>query len=533
MTTLLNDALNWIIGLVGEAFSHIIGLVVELILSVPSADLSSQSSTTTPQVPAGTSQVSQILSYTVWVALIACVAALIVAVGAWAWAAARGEPGDGAARLLKVAAGVALVSAGMAIVTGWASGFHRNPTTGPAGEVQDGLFWYAMLAMAASLIVGGVKIAWDHRGEDMRRLVGSVARFAVTSAVGVTVLALGIQAAAAFSKWMITTALTTLPTPPTDGTASAGGDAAAGAVGTAVAFSGGLVTGAAGISGGEFFAIIILIVLVISILVALVGFVIVVALNALLVVMAGVLPLASSFTFFKMGQEWFDKIVGWCIAFVLYKPAMAVIYATAFALMESPLSGGGTSPVMTNMYSFLMGVVLTAMATLALPALMRLCVPAVSAASGAGLGGMLTAVAGGAMMMKVASGAGAASSVGSDVGGGSAQASPEGAQPSPSSPAPATAPAANSNVGNGVQQVSSDSTSATAATSDGNVGISGNPAGAGAAPSGTASEAGLAATGVGAPMAAATGVSQVASQVAGQVSDAATSSASGADEKST
>jgi len=499
MTSLLNDALSWLLGIVGKAFAQVIGLVVELILSVPGPDLStSYSGGFTPAVADGTPQASQILSYAVWVSLAACALALIVTVGSWAWASARGEPGDGAARLLKVGAGVGLVSAGMAIATGWASSFHRRAVTGAVGTVQNGLFWYAIIALAASLVVGGAKMAWDHRGQDATRLFGSIARFAVTSTIGVTVISLGLEGGTLFAKWMVSTAMHNLPTvAPGPVSPSLGGAAAAFEVGNVIA-------GVAVANTGDLmfaFAIIVIIVVVVSIVVALVGFVILVALDALLVVMAGVLPLASSFTYFKMGQEWFDKIVGWCIAFVLYKPAMAIIYATAFALMQTPLAAalGGHSDALTQIFTMLEAVALTAMATLALPALMRLAVPAVAAASGASLGGVLTAVAGGAMMLKMASGA---AQTGGDVANNIA--APTGAAPTteatgnntggnqPGNNNPAT-PGSSSNQGLG------DQPGATSAPADmpapggaggaGGAGAPGTP-GAGAAGGGGVAEAG-------------------------------------------
>src|SRR3546814_1433386 len=66
--------------------------------------------------------------------------------------------------------------------------------------------------------------------------------------------------------------------------------------------------------------------------------------GGLLVILAGVLPLAASFTNTQMGKQWFGRIVGWTFAFILYKPAAALIYSAAFQLVGTDAfqdDGGG------------------------------------------------------------------------------------------------------------------------------------------------------------------------------------------------
>ncbi len=51
-----------------------------------------------------------------------------------------------------------------------------------------------------------------------------------------------------------------------------------------------------------------------------------------LTVLAGTLPLSTAAMATPAGKAWFKRIVGWIIAFLLYKPAAALIYASAFTL---------------------------------------------------------------------------------------------------------------------------------------------------------------------------------------------------------
>jgi hypothetical protein len=124
----------------------------------------------------------------------------------------------------------------------------------------------------------------------------------------------------------------------------------------------------------------------------------------ILTVLAGVLPLSAAAGVTKGGQQQFSKVYGWLLAFLAYKPAAAIIYAGAFAIVgRSKL----TQPVQT-----LSGIFLLMLAIFALPALIRLLVPATAAiagaASGAGAGAIASggAVATGAMQMRGRGGSG-------------------------------------------------------------------------------------------------------------------------------
>jgi hypothetical protein len=91
--------------------------------------------------------------------------------------------------------------------------------------------------------------------------------------------------------------------------------------------------------------------------------------NGMLVLLIGVLPLAAAATNTEMGKMWFRKIVGWLAAFIAYKPVAALIYAVAFRMFSSEMSGGaGVIRVAT-------GVTLMVMAVVAMPALIRFVAP--------------------------------------------------------------------------------------------------------------------------------------------------------------
>ncbi len=89
--------------------------------------------------------------------------------------------------------------------------------------------------------------------------------------------------------------------------------------------------------------------------------------GGMLVVLGGILPVTASFTNTEMGRMWFKRAIGWTIAFILYKPAAAIVYAAAFRMTGMDLfktDGTGLLQILT-------GLALMLIALIALPALIR------------------------------------------------------------------------------------------------------------------------------------------------------------------
>ncbi len=140
----------------------------------------------------------------------------------------------------------------------------------------------------------------------------------------------------------------------------------------------------------------ILIVLgLIGLIASLVQIVLMVVRSGMLVILAGILPTTAAFTNTEMGRQWFQKAVGWTIAFILYKPAAAIVYSVAFLLMGN---NSGKDALIGSITGFTLMIV----ALFALPALMRFVTPmvgAVASGGGAGAGAAVGAMATGAVSM--------------------------------------------------------------------------------------------------------------------------------------
>ena len=100
-------------------------------------------------------------------------------------------------------------------------------------------------------------------------------------------------------------------------------------------------------------------------------------------IFAGLLPLAAAGTSTQTGMDYFRRMTSWLLAFVLYKPAAATVYASAFLMI-----GDGKDAT-----SVLAGLFLLVLSIVALPAMLRLVTPMVGAAvaAGAGAGGGMAA----------------------------------------------------------------------------------------------------------------------------------------------
>ena len=216
--------------------------------------------------------------------------------------------------------------------------------------------------------------------------------------------------------------------------------------------------------------------------------------GGMLVLLVGTLPLVAAFSNTEMGLQWFRKASAWLIAFALYKPAAAIVYAVAFDLAGQP-----------GALALLDGVMMLVLAILALPALLRFVVPATSALAGAGgSGAILAGAAGGAIAMRMPTGAAQvastpASAYGQGQGGGPSGAALAGGGPPPGGGVNGGGPSGGpgQNGGSGASGgASPPAASAAPATGAANgAGVSGGGAGSAQWGSGAAAGGGVAAAG--------------------------------------
>ncbi|MDR6688295.1 hypothetical protein J2Y41_003881 [Arthrobacter sp. 1088] len=229
--------------------------------------------------------------------------------------------------------------------------------------------WTLALAVLA-VILGGIRLIWEQRGAPLKDLLRSLLTLTLVSGLGLGVISILVIAADAFSAEIIDRS--------TDGK------------GFAESMNVLVMVSQPGIG------VFILIVLgLIGLIASLVQIVLMVVRSGMLVILAGILPTTAAFTNTEMGRQWFQKAVGWTVAFILYKPAAAIVYSVAFLLMGD---SGGKDALIGSITGFTLMVV----ALFALPALMRFVTPmvgAVASGSDAAGGAAVGAIATGAVSL--------------------------------------------------------------------------------------------------------------------------------------
>lgn len=233
----------------------------------------------------------------------------------------------------------------------------------------------AGLLMVCSLMIGAAKIVITQRGEPLRDIGRGLGTFVLMSSGWVSVCVLGLAGTDALAGWIAG------PVKP-DGLAKMVGYlAASNGPGGALTF-------------GLMSFLLIIFVLIISLILmfqlALRG--------GILLILAGMGPIAGSFASTKLGWEWCQKIVAWTIGFMLFKPVGALIWSAALTLSNTPITDINDATSVTAFaltpLALLLGCVF------AMPALMKLVMPATASALGSSdssAGGMAAGMFGGAL----------------------------------------------------------------------------------------------------------------------------------------
>lgn len=276
------------------------------------------------------------------------------------------------------------------------------PLTGPDNAVtfiRDTTLWYVGVLMVISVLIAAGQMMWTRKGQPLTELLSSLLKFAIINAASVSGVTMLLDSGDKFSAWIIK-----------QSTDEGFDKALSNLMGPEVFKS--------EISMG--IAIFAIVMGIIAIIVAVIQIGLLIVRSAMALILVGTLPLAFSATNTSWGKQWSQKHVSWLIAFILYKPVASLVYAAAFKVFGSYGKIDGDDGA--RMTYFISGLVLMVGALFALPAMMRLIVPAVGAASAGGAmfaGAAVGSAASGAVNM----GSRMAAKGGSSGGGGAAGAS--------------------------------------------------------------------------------------------------------------
>lgn len=381
-----NDAIQELANRVLEGFGKALASIGTMWVAVPTPVLTAGGGTTRlPTNHPGSDAFTTILSYVTYIGLALAVLSIIALGAMIALRSRRGEGMRSIGALGLIFIAIMLISGASALVGALLGGTAPSGSSSTVGFLQNSLWYYVGGLAVLSVIIGGIRMAWEQRAQPGKDVIQSLITLVVVSGAGLTVIALAVTAADAFSVWVLNGA--------TDCDVSAAG--ASQCFGTNIAAMVALTSSSPiGLIG-------VLALGTIALLMTYVQVALMVVRGGLLVILAGVLPLTASFTNTQMGKQWFGKAVGWTLAFILYKPAAALIYAAAFSLTGTDAfqkDGGG-------IWSILTGLALMLMALIALPALLRFVAPMTGALAGGGASGMALAGAAGMVGGEMATGA--------------------------------------------------------------------------------------------------------------------------------
>ncbi|GAB0102890.1 hypothetical protein JMUB6875_18610 [Nocardia sp. JMUB6875] len=235
-------------------------------------------------------------------------------------------------------------------------------------KINDYTYQAQIILLMTSVILTGFRLAQARRGAAVNEATDSFRMFArvvFSSWMLGAVIVAATQASDKFSEWIIDDS--------TNGNAK---NMAELMVKTTKlqAFSPGLV----------------LIIAIVGLLGALAQIVLAIVRQGMLVVAAGVLPLAAAGSGTGIGSSSYNKLIRWIIAFMLYKPVAAIVYMIAFTTAGATDERTGTVnlPDADEAQRMLVAIVLLGSVAFVLPALMRLATAGEVAIVGSGGSGL-------------------------------------------------------------------------------------------------------------------------------------------------
>lgn len=378
---LVSGIFSIIAGLMSDAVGGAVSTFATMWMNIPTPVVASDDSAK-PVNPQDTAGIMQVLGYVKWISLIIAVFAIVIFAARWAATSRRGDGENAMGRVSIILVAVIGVTSATSLVSML---LQTGPTRvgGVVGKLQSHLWFYMLAAAAVSVMVGMARLMMSKDTRPAEDTLKSLIRLIVVAGAGTTIVQLGLTIGDALSKSLLD--------------ASTGGDFNA-TVTKTLALSGTMPGG----------VLLVIILALLSLLACLVQIALMILRSGLLVVLTGILPLASANTNTEWGKNWYSKSLGWLVAFVLYKPVASLIYATCFWMIGGNVYGDQSNSFVGPMVGFVFMVC----SILALPALMKFAVPAVSAlGSGSESGGAAAAAAPtGAMMLARGSSGGSAGS---------------------------------------------------------------------------------------------------------------------------
>ncbi len=221
--------------------------------------------------------------------------------------------------------------------TWWVRTDSVNPLDPAVLAAQGATGTLTVVILVGSVLVQAIRLMFSRKAEPLMMVASGLVRFAVVSALGLTVLQAALKAGDEIASGLL--------------------DGAAGNF--ALLMRDLLINQPKGT-----FAVLLL--SIIAALLAIVQWVLMAIRQVGLLVLAAMLPLAASGSINRSTRGWLDKMMAWLLAIVAYKPAAALIYYIGFTYLSSPASNkpGGVGTLLS-------GLMVLTLAVIAMPVMLK------------------------------------------------------------------------------------------------------------------------------------------------------------------
>ncbi|MBF4629336.1 hypothetical protein [Curtobacterium flaccumfaciens] len=251
-------------------------------------------------------------------------------------------------------------------MTSWVnSGFLVSLDNKATKWFQDTSLPITVFLLVIGLVIAGARVMYNRRGEPFRDAMQDLGKAIAVITLGTSLIQVLVWGGDAYGQWILKVSGTTA----TDGIADSAFAAASPGLALIFGLIGALAVG--------------------------LQWVIMFVRQALMLLLNAFWQVVAASALLQKGKQAFEKITAWILAFILYMPIAASIYAFAWRLKNGEDGAGGV----------LYGLMLIALAVIALPAMMRLLVPAAGAIGSAVGGAMAIGMVAGAIQAGVAVGA--------------------------------------------------------------------------------------------------------------------------------
>lgn len=343
-----------------------------------------------------------VMNYVTWIGLVVAGISIVILGAMMTFKVRRGEAFLALGKLGAVLGGVTVIGASPGIVNLVLRAAGNVQIDSTVQMLQNSLLWVTAAISVIAIVTAGARMAWQMRAEPGKEVMQGLIKLIIVAGGGLTIVQMLMWAGDAFSVWILRIATSC------DDTVTGGS-----CFGKSLSQ---LLWGLLTLDGLGIF--LILLFGSIAVLFSMTQVMLMIGRNGVVLILAGILPAAAATAMAGPSQkQWWEKTVAWLIAWVLYKPAAAVVYAVAFLLTGNGFDGGDA------LMATLTGIMMMLVSLIALPALMKLVTPGVTAlaagaSGGGGFGGAMlgSLVASGAQMLSGGGGGSATGASGSSSG---------------------------------------------------------------------------------------------------------------------